>query len=104
MVRATFDVEVNIKQLEAVAAREGIYDTSNFTKEEKIQILFNEAERIGCQRMTIIDTNGDSFNGNGREQNVGDREISATGLTLPKLWRGKATSQILPLENQQVIY
>lgn len=92
-------ISANFKELEAVAAREGIYDFDNYTKEQKIQILYNEALRVGCQRMTIIDLNGDSFNGNGKEQNVGDREYftkgvaGETNLTDPTI--GKSTGDLL---------
>ena len=91
-------IEGNFKQLASIAAREDII-SSSVTKEEKIQILFDEAKRIGCERLTIIDTNGDSFNGNGKEQNLADREyfksaISGTNyLTDPTI--GKSTGQLL---------
>lgn len=66
-------IKGEMSQLEAIAARNDLKDM-NVTKEEKIKILYEEAQRIGCERLTLIDSNGDSFNGNGSSQNLGDRE------------------------------
>lgn len=91
-------IDGNIKQLESIAARSDIKDP-NVTKEEKIKILYEEAQRIGCERLTIIDQNGDSFNGNGKEQNLGDREYftkamaGESNVTDPSI--GKSTGQLL---------
>lgn len=91
-------IDGNLKQLESIAAREDLI-SSNVSKEEKIQILKQEAERIGCERLTIIDLNGDSFNGNGKEQYLGDREYyikaiaGESNVTDPTI--GKSTGQLL---------
>ncbi len=91
-------IEGNIKQLESIAARADLKDP-NVSKADKIKVLKSEAERIGCERLTIIDVNGDSFNGNGKEQNLADREYftkamaGESNLTDPTI--GKSTGQLL---------
>lgn len=91
-------IDGNIAQLESIAARSDIKD-ANISKEQKIQILHAEAERIGCERLTIIDVNGDSFNGDGKEQNLGVREYfqkaiaGESNVTDPAI--GKSTGQLL---------
>lgn len=88
----------NLKELEAMASRSDIKD-ANLSKEDKIVVLYDEAQRMGCERTTIIDMNGDSFNGNGKEQNLGDREYfqraikGESNFTDPII--GKSTGQLL---------
>jgi len=94
----TSSIEGNLREMESVAARKDLL-TSAVSKEYKIKVLHDEAERVGCQRMTLIDLNGDSFNGNGKEQNLGDREYfikasqGTSNLTDPII--GKSTGDLL---------
>ncbi|MBQ5431685.1 MAG: methyl-accepting chemotaxis protein, partial [Lachnospiraceae bacterium] len=58
-------VSGNLKEINAIAARADLAD-EKVSPEEKVAILSQEVERIGCLRMAYIDTKGDSHSTNGK--------------------------------------
>ena len=66
-------LQEEIKELEALAARNDIKDSS-VSIEEKVRVLKEETERIGCTRLNIINENGIATNGDGETYDYGDRE------------------------------
>ncbi|MDD6793937.1 MAG: methyl-accepting chemotaxis protein [Clostridiaceae bacterium] len=76
---ASTNMRGELKELEAIAARSEVI-SRDISKEDKIKFLYDEAQRIGCESLTIIDINGDSFNGDGKEQNLADREYFKKAL------------------------
>lgn len=91
-------VSGNLKEINAIAAREDLEDTKR-TPEEKVAILTKEVERIGCLRMAYIETNGESYSTNGKSQNLSDREYftkamaGESSVTDPSI--GKSTGELL---------
>lgn len=66
-------VDGELAELESIAARNDIKG-SDVSIEEKVKVLKEEAERIECDRLTIIDMKGTAFNGNGETSNLAERE------------------------------
>ncbi|WP_026506260.1 methyl-accepting chemotaxis protein [Butyrivibrio sp. NC3005] len=91
-------IKGDLKEISSIAARADISDPL-LSKEEKVEILKKEVERIGCLRMAYIDLDGESLSTNGKSQNLKDRNyfINAldgkTTVTDPSI--GKSSGELL---------
>ena len=95
-VKGTLSEE--IRELEAIAARNDI-KSSDIPMEQKVQVLKEETNRIGCTRLNIINENGIATNGDGETHDYGDREYFKKAMS----GETYVTDPIVSLKNGEIV-